>query len=93
MNYEGDLAQYRAMSGVNFTDRVIAEQLEQDHGVKLSEEDLARFSDFLTAKDPRYVAWSPLASPPSAPFKYRFENFEPYYRAYLEFKAAGAIKH
>jgi hypothetical protein len=60
--------------------------------VKLSAEERRRFSDFLTAKDPRYVGWSEVQSLAQDRGRITFVNFEPYYQAYLEFKRAGDIK-
>jgi hypothetical protein len=90
MTYRAEQSQYRGMLQVNATDEQIATQLERDHGIKLSKDDLPQFSDFLTAKDPRYVAWSTVVGDSLRTM--RLKNFEPYYQAYLEFRKGERIR-
>ena len=87
--YRIERQDYEGLLGPNGKDYWIVFQLERDFGAKLSDGDRRRFSDFLTAKDPRYVAWSPWEM---VNRKATFRDFKPYYEAYLEFRKGEPIK-
>lgn len=48
-----------ALQGANSTDRDIADTLWVIYRIRVSDDELLKFSNYLTALDPQYTAWSP----------------------------------
>ena len=96
---EGNLPYYYAeagsclkeLEGVNRTDGIIQTTLERKYKIKLSEKELAAFSEFLVSQDPTYPAWSEgecIMEPLSNPISRRmqcilvFKKPEPFFQSY-----------
>lgn len=84
--YRGQMLEFQGLKSSNGQDFHIAEQLKEEYQIEISREELKRFSDFLTAKDPRYVAWSKSGVVSKKPLRYRILDMHPYFQAYLEFQ-------
>jgi hypothetical protein len=83
--YRSDMRQLQHLKGNNIRDLLIARQLKEDYRLDISPDELKRFSDFLVAKDPRYVGWSKMGDVGNPP-RHSFLDMNTYYQAYLEFK-------
>ena len=88
--YRGQMMEFQALGRYNAQDFHIAAQLKEEYQIEISHDELGRFSDFLTAKDPRYVAWSKSGIVSKKPLRYRFLDMRPYYQAYVEYQKTGS---
>ncbi len=89
MVYEAETSGYQELMAVNEQDRRISQWLKAEHQIQLTDDELRRFSDFLLAKDPHYVAWGDWCIVSKDPPRVAFRTPQRYYDAYLEFKSAA----
>jgi hypothetical protein len=91
------------VSGVNMTDDAIQNTLWLRHRIKMSDEEMLRFTNFLISRDPTYPSWgerefirisdanarevNDLGRPVTQIFV--MKNPERFYQAYLTFKQNG----
>ena len=96
LRYEITLGIVKDLQGTNNYDRTIQDTLELKYKIKLSDTDLLDFSIYLISQDPHYPSWSELdwyidhnnINDAGNPAQHRIiQNIEPFYKAYLKFKA------
>lgn len=94
--YELQISFIEEVEGVNNCDQAIQNTLRLRYKIQFSEGELLRFVDYLIAEDPFYPAWSAreeykdLTQRNSAGYPIWYlivKNPEPFYKAYLQFKA------
>lgn len=85
----------KAMKGVNVVDHAARDTFWVNRKIKMSDEELLEFSNFLISRDPTYPAWSNrriikdfsrIDESGIPPQVFVLENPERFYDAYLEFK-------
>lgn len=94
--YELLTSSLKEIEGVNYCDQAIEKTLRLNYKIHFSEGELMRFVDYLITEDPYYTAWSTreeykdLTQRNAAgnPIWYLImKKPEPFYKAYLQFKA------
>ena len=94
--YEGTLSTLKQLQGLSFYDEAIRDTLALRYKIHLSDEESLQFTSHLMSKDPFYPTWSKTeeykdrsrineAGNPAQYFVVR--DVEPFYKAYLQYKA------
>jgi hypothetical protein len=84
-DYSRELDTLRVLQGksVSLTDETIRETLKEKHNIQMSDEEMIKFSNYLTSLDPTYTSRCEFIS--DSPYICK-DSIE-YYEAYLKFKA------
>jgi hypothetical protein len=97
LRLEAVVSEVQSLRGINQYDQAIADTLRIKRGIKLSEDELRKFTEYLIKKDARYPSWSGRTL-----FKNYDELFdgrnpriyilltdpEPFHKAYMEYQAS-----
>lgn len=91
----------RFVKGANFADEAIRDTLWVLHRIKMSDDELLQFSNYLVKRDPTYPSWSDSdfikddsrKNEAGNPFQvYIMKDPKRFYLAYLDFKKAHSMK-
>jgi hypothetical protein len=95
LRYEISLGILKDLEGINDYDRALRDTMELRHKIKLSDNELLDFCNYLVARNPNYPSWSEpdwyrdhnRINDAGNPAQYRIlQNIEPFYEAYQKFK-------
>lgn len=81
----------RGVRGTNIADGEISETLWLRHRIKLTDDEMLKFSNFLVEYDPTYPSWSERESTKNSP-RIIMKDSKRFYQAYLAFKRSHPKK-
>lgn len=96
IRYEITVGILKDLQGNNNYDRAIYDTMELKHKIKLSDNELLAFCNYLISQDPHYPSWSEpdwyvdqnQLNEAGNPLQYRIvKNIEPFHKLYLQYRA------